>query len=129
MVGALSPEHRLSDKHIITSRPGFIRARNHGEKAISKGVIIQAVRRDGSDWRYGLTATKKIGNAVTRNRVKRRMRAIAREVLAPIAMSGVDYVFIGRATTATSRFDELVTEVKKSLRYLHRKLGEAEKQG
>ena len=119
----------MSDKHIITSRPGFLRARNHGEKAISKGVIIQAVRGDGTDWRYGLTATKKVGNAVIRNRIKRRLRAIARQVLAPIAMSGVDYVLIGRATTATTSFDELVTEVKKSIRYLHRKLGDTEKQG
>lgn len=119
----------MSDKHIISARPGFIRARNHGEKAISKTVIIQAVRGDGDSWRYGLTATKKIGNAVIRNRVRRRLRVIAREVLAPIAMSGVDYVLIGRATTATSSWSVLVTEAKKSLTYLHRKLGEAEKQG
>lgn len=119
----------MSDKHIITSRPGFIRARNHGEKAISKAVIIQAVRGDGTDWRYGLTATKKIGNAVIRNRVRRRLRAIARQVLAPIAMAGVDYVLIGRATTATSSFSALVTEAEKSLRYLHRKLNDTEKQG
>ncbi|MBT6123531.1 MAG: ribonuclease P protein component [Candidatus Puniceispirillum sp.] len=121
--------HRLSDKHIISARPGFIRARNHGEKAISKGVIIQAVRHDNSHWRYGLTATKKIGNAVIRNRVRRRLRAIAKQVLAPLAMSGVDYVLIGRATTATSQWAELINEVEKSLRYLHRKLGDAEKQG
>jgi len=44
-------------------------------------------------------------------------------------MSGVDYVFIGRATTAASSWSALVTEVEKSLKYLHRKLGDAEKQG
>jgi ribonuclease P protein component len=76
-----------------------------------------------------LPPPKKIGNAVVRNRVRRRLRAVAREVLAPIAMSGVDYVFIGRATTATSSWSELVTEVEKSLKYLHRKLGDAKKQG
>ncbi|MDB2390365.1 ribonuclease P protein component [Alphaproteobacteria bacterium] len=118
-----------SDKHIIATRPGFVRARNHGEKAISKGVIIQAVRGDRTEWRYGLTATKKIGNAVIRNRVRRRLRAIARQVLAPMAMSGVDYVLIGRATTATASFSELVTEVEKSIRYLHRKLGGHRKRG
>ena len=118
----------MSDIHIISARPGFIRAWNHGEKAISKTVIIQAVRGDGDSWRYGLTATKKICNAVVRNRVRRRLLAVAREILAPIAMLGVDYVFIGRATTAASSWSALVTEVEKSLKYLHRKLGDAEKQ-
>ncbi|MGB2509449.1 MAG: ribonuclease P protein component, partial [Candidatus Puniceispirillaceae bacterium] len=52
----------------IPSRAGFLAARSKGAKALARGLVIRAVARDSDDWRIGLTATKKIGNAVTRNR-------------------------------------------------------------
>lgn len=55
----------------------------------------------------GYTATKKIGNAVIRNRSKRRLRAISREILADYAYPQVDYVFIARDNTAFCDFKEL----------------------
>ncbi|NDA18741.1 MAG: ribonuclease P protein component, partial [Alphaproteobacteria bacterium] len=58
----------------IPSRAGFLAARSKGEKALARGLVIQAVFRESDEWRVGLTATKKIGNAVTRNRARRRMR-------------------------------------------------------
>lgn len=55
----------------------------------------------------GYTATKKIGNAVIRNRSKRRLRAISREVLETYAHNHVDYVFIARDSTHSCDFKEL----------------------
>ena len=113
MPAAVSPIRRIRE------RAGFLMARNNGEKALSKGVVIQAVFGDRKHWRLGITATKKIGNAVVRNRARRRLRALARQCLAPIAQNGVDYVFIARHDTATAEWTEMLAGVKKALRYLH----------
>ena len=59
----------------------------------------------------GYTATKRIGNAVIRNKSKRRLRAIARDVLPHYAAPGVDYVFIARLSTAECNFKELKKDV------------------
>jgi ribonuclease P protein component len=104
----------------IPTRAGFVAARVRGKKALAKGVVIQAVPTGQADWRLGLTATKKIGNAVTRNRARRRLRALARLCLAPIARSGMDYVLIARHDTATARWDDMVAGLAKAVRYLHR---------
>lgn len=73
-------------------------------------MTLQAARRlsvdEGNIW-VGYTATKKIGNAVCRNKSKRRLRAIAREVLTKYALPSVDYVFIARKSTPTCLFSEL----------------------
>ena len=82
-------------------------------------MIIQAVRGDGDSWRYGLTATKKIGNAVTRNRARRRMRALARDHLSPLAKNGIDYVLIARHDTATANWQDIANGLQKAIRYLH----------
>ena len=55
----------------------------------------------------GYTATKKIGNAVCRNRSKRRLRAVAHEVLPVYALPNVDYIFIARNSTASCPYSEL----------------------
>ena len=104
----------------IPSRAGFLAARSKGEKALAKGLVIQAVSRDSDDWRVGLTATKKIGNAVTRNRARRRMRALAREHLSALAKTGTDYVLIARHDTATADWQEMAHGLQKAVRYLHR---------
>jgi len=106
----------------IPSRAGFLHARNRGIKAISRGVVIQAAPNDKPHWRVGFTATKKIGNAVTRNRARRRLRAAVRECLQPIAHSGTDYVLIARHDTATRRWDDLLADMRKATKYLHRQL-------
>ena len=108
----------------IPSRSGFLRARDAGEKAISKSLLVQAVVTDRTDWRLGITASKKIGNAVARNRARRRMRALARLVLADRARTGMDYVLIARRDTGDRPWAQLVTELEKSLGYLHRKLAQ-----
>ena len=106
----------------MPERRDFLQARHKGEKALSRGLAIQATRRNRDDWRVGLTASKKIGNAVCRNRARRRMRALARLHLAPLACAGVDYVLIARHDTSSCDWQDLVTGLQKAIGYLHRKL-------
>ena len=106
----------------IPSRAGFLAARSNGEKALSRGIVIQAIDNDASEWRIGLTATKKIGNAVTRNRARRRMRALARSHLVPIAQPGTDYVLIARHDTVNADWQDMAKGLQKAIRYLHRSI-------
>ena len=115
----------MSAVHTIPTRAGFIAARLKGHKALAKGIVIQAVETGKPEWRLGLTATKKIGNAVMRNRARRRLRALARHLLAPVARPGVDYVLIARHDTAVVAWDELLAGLPKAIRYIHRCLDNA----
>ena len=106
----------------IPSRAGFLATRSNGEKALSRGLVIQAIDNGASHWRIGLTATKKIGNAVTRNRARRRMRALARSYLAPLAQPGTDYVLIARHDTVNADWQDMAKGLQKAIRYLHRSI-------
>ena len=106
----------------IPSRAGFLRARNYGLKAVSRGLVMQAAPNHLADWRVGFTASKKIGNAVTRNRARRRLRAVMRESLQPVARLGLDYVMIARYDTARREWQHLVDDVEKMVGYLHRQI-------
>ena len=112
----------MSDMRTIPSRAGFLAARSNGEKALSRGLVIQAVENEGSQWRIGLTVTKKIGNAVTRNRARRRMRALARSYLGPLAQPGTDYVLIARHDTVNADWQDMAKGLQKAIRYLHRNI-------
>lgn len=78
------------------------------------GFVLQAIF-DGTEEptrpaRFGLTVTKKIGNAVVRNRIRRRLRA-AVGAASPQAQAGADYVLIARAAALTLPFERLVTDL------------------
>ncbi len=89
--------------------------------AAMPGMVVQARdRADGKPPRVGFTATKKLGNAVARNRVKRRLREIARLQLEASARLGHDYVLIGRGTSLTRSFTELEQDLNSALKRLHR---------
>ena len=100
-------------------------ARSKGQKALSRGLVIQAIENEASEWRVGLTATKKIGNAVTRNRARRRMRALARRYLTPVARPGTDYVLIARHDTVTADWQDMAKGLQKAIRYLHRSINQS----
>ncbi len=68
----------------------------------------------------GYTATKKIGNAVIRNRSKRRMRAVVRNILANYAFPHIDYVFIARQSTANCDFQELQRDAIYALKRINK---------
>lgn len=79
-------------------------------------VLLVRPREDGSPvMRLGITVTKKIGNAVVRNRMKRRFRALARDLLPTEGIAGADHVLIGRAGGVERDFGELRRELAKAL--------------
>jgi ribonuclease P protein component len=85
---------------------------------------LQARRRgpaeDQAALRVGFTASKKVGNAVARNRAKRRLRAAARAVLPAAGLPGWDYVLVGRpGTTAALPFGRLTADLAAALAALH----------
>jgi ribonuclease P protein component len=79
-------------------------------------VLLVRKREDGDDaLRVGFTVTKKIGNAVVRNRMKRRFRELARELIAKGGVAGADHVLIGRAGGIERDFGLLREDLAKAL--------------
>ena len=79
-------------------------------------VLLARDRRDGDPAkRIGITVTKKIGNAVIRNRMKRRFRALAREVLPDAGLAGSEHILIGRAGGIERDFASLRADLLKAL--------------
>jgi ribonuclease P protein component len=100
----------------LTRRADFLAA-NRGERFPMPGFVL-LVRRRGDDsaaMRIGYTVTKKIGNAVVRNRIKRRFRALARALLPTEGVAGADHVLIGRTGADTRAFADLQHELGKAL--------------
>ncbi len=94
--------------------------------AAMPGMVVQARdRKDDGEPRVGFTVTKTQGNAVARNRIKRRLREIARLHLGPQAHAGFDYVLIGRAQAITREFTGLEQDLNSALKRLHRTPDEA----
>ena len=82
-------------------------------------VLLVRPRDDGdSTMRVGFTVTKKIGNAVVRNRMKRRFRALARETLPEHGIAGADHVLIGRAGGIERDYAGLGSELRRALKKL-----------
>jgi len=86
------------------------------------GFVLLVRPRDDGDpaMRIGYTVTKKIGNAVVRNRMKRRLRALARELLPERGIRGADHVLIGRQGGIERDFSLLRTELAKALAKISR---------
>lgn len=100
----------------LTRRAEFLLVASKGRKAPSPGLVLQGLRRDDqAPARLGFTVTKKVGNAVIRNRTKRRLRAAAREVLAETPVAGVDLVLIGRDGTRARNFEALKDDLRSAL--------------
>jgi len=97
-------------------RAAFLAA-NAGRRVAMPGfVLLVHARGDGDPTPgVGFTVTRKIGNAVVRNRVKRRFRALAREVLAEAGMVGADHVLIGRGAGVERDFALLGRDLREAL--------------
>jgi ribonuclease P protein component len=96
----------------IKKRADFLAA-NGGLRATTPGFVLLVRDRNDDDprMRVGFTVTKKIGGAVVRNRMKRRFRALAREILAARGFAGADHVIIGRAKGVERDFALLRAEL------------------
>jgi ribonuclease P protein component len=100
----------------LTRRAEFLRAAAKGRKAPMPGLVLQALPRDDNGpARLGFTVTKKIGNAVIRNRTRRRLKEAARLVMVEQPVSGVDLVLIGREGTRKRKFTALQEDVRRAL--------------
>jgi ribonuclease P protein component len=108
-------------------RADFLAA-NRGRRAPMPGFVLLVRERGDGDpaMRFGITVTKKIGGAVIRNRMKRRFRVLARELLPVHGVPGADHVLIGRTEGIEREFGLLRTEMEKALRkVMSRAVGDA----
>jgi ribonuclease P protein component len=100
-------------------------------KQVRRGLVLQARLRARDEIaatpiRFGLTASKKTGNAVTRNRIRRRLRALAQELLPQYGQSGYDYVMIGRVHTVARSWSALKKDLSSALTAIHTEKSEKE---
>ena len=111
-------KHQKIDK--ITKRSDYLRA-SKSKYFRSNSFIIQFYNRvDDLEPRYGVTATKKIGNAIKRNKAKRRIRNLVKDLLPKYGKSGYDYVFIAKENLINEDWEVLKeesTSVLKDLKY------------
>ncbi len=102
----------------LSRRPQFLFARN-GITERRKSLLVQARHRAGDaplkHIGEGFTATKKIGNAVIRNKCKRRLREASRQLLPGLGQPGWDYVFIARNVTADIAWQRLLDDMESAL--------------
>ena len=79
------------------------------------GFVLLARPNDAGTMRFGITVIKKIGNAVVRNRMKRRFRELVRDLLPTDGLPGHDHVLIGRDGGVERDFAQLRTELQAAL--------------
>jgi ribonuclease P protein component len=100
----------------LKRRAEFLRAAQKGRKVAMPGLVLQMfARNDDAPARLGFTVTKKVGNAVVRNRTRRRLREAARVLLRAQAAPGVDLVLVGRDTTRSRPFVQLLEDLRRAL--------------
>jgi ribonuclease P protein component len=101
----------------LKRRAEFVRVAKAGRKASTAGLVLQALAHGGGAGpaRIGFTVTKKVGNAVVRNRTRRRLKEAARLLLRERPVGGVDLVVIGRDTTRARPFPALMDDLRRAL--------------
>jgi ribonuclease P protein component len=103
----------------LRQRADFLAAAS-GIKVSATAFVLQARKRmDDGPARFGFTVSKKVGNAVERNRVRRRLREIVRLSDAKRMRSGHDYVLIGRRAALKLPFTRITEDFEGALRRVH----------
>lgn len=100
---------------VLTKRADFLAA-NKGLRNARPGFVLLTRPNEGQGQRYGITVTKKIGNAVVRNRMKRRFRELLRDALPGAGLADHDHVLIGRAGGVERDFALMADELRRALK-------------
>jgi len=122
--GETPPAASVCPIETLRKRPDFIAA-SRARRQSGQGLLLQARRRREDEGapqviRIGYTCSKKVGNAVARNRAKRRLREVARAILPMQGKPGWDYVLIGRRLeTAERPFHLLLQDLELALGRIH----------
>jgi ribonuclease P protein component len=107
----------------LKRRPEFLKVAATRRKWVASGLIVQSRPRldgeaDTARARVGFTVSRKVGNAVARNRVRRRLRAAAENVMTEHAQPGMDFVIIGRRNSLKRSFSDLECDLTTALKKL-----------
>ena len=104
----------------LVRRSQYLRVARARKYIVSKGLILQFEIKDpnegGNKHRVGFTASKKVGNAVVRNRARRRLKSVVNDVLTSREEQPLDLVLIGRANTLKRSYDELLSNFRFALK-------------
>ncbi len=105
-----------TDPRRLTRRAEFLRVAAAGRKTPMPGLVLQVLKRaDDAPVRLGFTVTKKVGNAVVRNRTRRRLKEAARLLLRQSPVAGADLVLVGRDKTRARPFTQLIDDLRQAL--------------
>lgn len=98
-------------------RRSEFRAVRRGRRVSRPGFLLQSLKSADDDRppRFGYTVTKKIGNAVVRNRIRRRLKEAVRLSAGMVATPGTDYVLIGRRAALSLPFDRLIDDLRSGI--------------
>lgn len=115
----------LPERHRLKSRGSFRAVQTRGRKFVGRTIVVKAVRTSESrPSRFGFSVSDKVGNAVVRNTVKRRLREAVREVLPECAFA-LDVVVTARNGSQEASYDQLRADVRQALGYLCRQCAQA----
>lgn len=103
---------------MIKASPDYQRIARQGQRWTGPAFIMQILKKEGGGFRLGLTASRKVGNAVTRNRAKRRLREMVRLCLKERELAGFDLVLVARTAAAARDFSEMKDDFAAGLKAL-----------
>ncbi len=105
-------KEELKAINMLTARSDFLKVQSKGKRWVSHGLILQIYKNDLDIIRVGYTVSKKVDkSAVKRNRIKRRLRAVAAQILSKNVEKGHDYILVGKKMTARRGYNELINDL------------------
>ena len=132
MTNTIQNTDAIKDIERLKKRAEFLWVAS-GVKWGTKSALLQAKKpkklEEAAPIRVGFTATKRLGNAVTRNRAKRRLRAAADELFPTFARPGLDYVLIARPGALTQPYKLLLDDIKEALKRVHKRADSGKRGG